>query len=158
SSTLSVTTSPSTPMGAYTLTLTGVSGSLTRTTTVTLVVNSPPDFTLAASPASQTVVQGNSTSYSVTINPTGGFSNSVTRSVSGLPGGATGSSNPTPSPASSTLSVTTSATTPTGSYTLTLTGISGSLTRTTTVALSVAAQSNAIEIENEQPGTSEWRL
>src|SRR5262249_30198095 len=47
-STLSVTTSSSTPVGSYTLTITGTSGNLTNTTTVSLVVNNP-DFTLSSS-------------------------------------------------------------------------------------------------------------
>src|SRR5437763_5973984 len=139
SSTLSVTTGATTPTGTYTLTLTGISGSLTRTTTVALVVNPPPGFTLSASPASRTVRQGAATSYGVTISPTGGFTGQVSLGVSGLPGGATGSFNPTPATASSTLSVTTSASTPTGTYSLTLTGVSGSLTRRTTVTLVVSA-------------------
>src|SRR5437667_197654 len=107
SSTLSVSTSPSTPTGTYTLTITGVGGSLTRTTTVTLVVNAPPNFTLSAAPASRTVTQGGSTSYAVTISPTGGFTDQVTLSVSGLPTGATGSFTPNPATASSTPSLTT---------------------------------------------------
>src|SRR5438034_4534925 len=56
SSTRSMTTSTTTPTGTYTVTITGVSGSLTHTTTVALVV-SPSDFTLSASPSSQTVGQ-----------------------------------------------------------------------------------------------------
>ena len=139
SSTLSVTTSTSTPIGAYTLTTTGVSGSLTHSTTVVLIVNPPPDFTLSASPSSQTVGRGGATSYGVTISPTGGFSGQITLSVSGLPSGANGSFTPNPATASSTLSVTTSTTTPTGTYTITITGGSGALTHTTTVALTVAA-------------------
>ena len=139
SSTLSVTTSMSTLAGAYTLTITGVNGSLTHTTTVTLVVTPPPDFTLSASPSSQTVTPGGSTSYGVTISPTGGFNGQVTLSVSGLPSGATGFFTPNPATASSTLSVTTTTSTLPGTYTLTITGVNGSLTHTTTVTLTVAA-------------------
>src|SRR5439155_1017241 len=103
SSTLSVTTSKSTPPGTYTLTVTGVSGGLTRTITVALVVGAPalPDFTLGASPGSQAVTAGGSTSYSVAINPTGGFAGQVTLSVSGLPSGGSGSFTPNPATASS---------------------------------------------------------
>src|SRR5207244_483585 len=99
----------------------------------------PSSFTLAASPSSQTVLQGGSTSYGVTINPTGGFTGQVTLSVSGLPGGSSGSFSPNPATASSTLAVTTSASTPAGAYTLTITGDGGSQTHTTTVALVVNA-------------------
>ena len=149
SSTLSVTTSKSTPAGTYTLKVTGVSGALTRTITVALVVGAPAllDFTLSASPASQAVTAGGSTSYSVAINPAGGFAGQVTLSVSGLPSGGSGSFTPNPATASSTLSVTTSTSTPAGNYTLTITGASGSLTHTTAVSLTVAA-----------PGTSTGRV
>src|SRR5439155_6719470 len=119
--------------GRYTLPITGVSGSLTHTATLSLVVSAPADFTLSGSPASQTVTQGGATSYGVTISPTGGFTGQVTLSVSGLPSGAGGSFSPNPGTTSSTLSVTTSASTPAGSDTLTITGINGSLTHTTTV-------------------------
>ena len=74
-------------------------------------------------------------SYGVTISPTGGFSGQVTLSVSGLPSGANGSFSPNPATASSSLSVTTAASTPVGSFILTLTGVSGTLTHTTTVSL-----------------------
>src|SRR5205823_8654293 len=63
----SQTTSASTPAGSYSLTITGISGSLTHTATVSLVVSAPTDFTLSGSPASQTVTQGGATSYGVTI-------------------------------------------------------------------------------------------
>jgi uncharacterized membrane protein len=140
SSSLSVTTSVVTPVGTYTLTITGVNGALSHTTTVSLVVSAipPPDFTLSGSPASQTVLQGNSTNYSVAINPVNGFNGPVTLSVSGLPSGANGTFTPNPATTSASLSVTTSANTPNGTYTVTITGINGALTRTTTVALTVA--------------------
>src|ERR1700682_5473455 len=91
------------------------------------------DFSIAASPSSQAVTQGGSTSYNVTITPTGGFVGQVTLSVSGLPSGANGSFAPNPATASSTLSVTTTTSTPSGTYALTITGVSGSLTPPTTV-------------------------
>src|SRR5205814_8828019 len=81
------------------------------------------NFTLGASPSSQTVTPGGSTSYSVTISPMGGFSGQVNLSVSGLPSGASGSFAPNPATAPSTLSVTTGTGTPVGSYMLTASGI-----------------------------------
>src|SRR5439155_994735 len=137
SSSLSVTTNASTLAGTYTLTITGQSGSLTHTTTVALVVSAPGDFTLNGSPSSQTVTPGGSTSYNVTINPVGGFSGQVTLSVSGLPGGASGSFTPNLATASSTLSMTTSTSTPAGTYTLTITGVSGGLMHNTVATLRV---------------------
>src|SRR5207302_671131 len=95
--TLAVTTNASTPAGTYPLTLTGVSGTLTHTTAVSLTVNVPPDFTLSATPPSHTVVQAAPTRRSSALNPTGGFTAAVTFSVSGLPAGAAGSFTPNPS-------------------------------------------------------------
>jgi len=99
-----------------------------------------PDFTLSASPSSQSVVAGNSVSYTVSISPTGGFSDPVTLNVSGLPAGATESFTPNPANTSSTLSVATTSSTAAGAYTVTITGVSGSRTRTTTVTLTLTSQ------------------
>jgi uncharacterized membrane protein len=137
-STLSVTTSATTPPGSYTLTLTGTSGILTRTTTTTLAVVAP-DFSLGATPSSQTVIEGNSTNYNLTITPANGFSGSVNFAVSGLPTAATASFTPNPATSTATMAVTADPTTPAGSYTLTITGTSGALTHTTTVTLVVTA-------------------
>jgi hypothetical protein len=145
SSPLSVTTSASTPAGTYTITIGATSGTLTHTTTVTLVVNPPPDFTLGASPPNQTLMAGTSTSYGVAVTPLNGFSGAVTLSASGLPAGTDGSFTPNPTTTSSTFSVTTSTTTPAGSFTVTITGVSGSLTRTATVMLSVMRGSVAFD-------------
>lgn len=100
-----------------------------------------PAFTLGAAPASQTVTQGAGTSYTVSVNPSGGFTGAVTLSVAGLPAGATGafSANPITAPTTSTLSVTSAVTTPTGTFPLTITGVSGALSSTTTVTLVVTA-------------------
>jgi subtilisin family serine protease len=141
-STLSVTTTSTATTGTFLFTITGVSGSLSHTTSATLVVQPAPtpDFSLSATPASQTVVQGGpGTSYTVTITPSGGFTGSVTLSVSGLPAGAAGTFSPNPATSSSTISVTTSTTTPAGSYRLTITGVGGGLTRTASATLVVNA-------------------
>src|SRR5215468_9877029 len=99
-----------------------------------------PDFSVTASPASQSVTQGNGTSYTVTVTPSGGFTRSVDLTVSGLPAGASGTFNPTPlTSGNSTLTITTSSTTPTGSFPLTITGTSGTTTHTASVTLVVTA-------------------
>src|SRR4029077_7590128 len=92
SSTMSVTTSASTQAGTYSLTITGVSGSLSHTAGVTLVVQQAPDFSLAANPTSQTVTQANGAGYNLSLATSGGCSGSVMLSPSGLPSGASATS------------------------------------------------------------------
>jgi len=140
SATMTVSAGATTSTGSFPVTITGTSGNLTHTTSVSLVVNAAavPDFSLSATPASQTVIQGGSTTYTANISRLGGFTGGVTFSVSGLPAGATGTFNPNPAAAnSSTFTVTTAATTPTGSFLLTISGVSGALRRTTSATLVV---------------------
>lgn len=141
SSTLSVSTATTTPPGTYTLTITGSSGSLSHAATVTLVVTplQLPDFTLSASPASQTVTAGNGSSYTATVGALNGFNGSVAFSVSGLPAGASGSFNPASVTGSgtSTLTVSTASSTPVGTFPLTISGASGSTTHSVNVSLVV---------------------
>jgi hypothetical protein len=111
------------------------------------------DFALDASPASQSVTQGGGTSYTVTITPSGGFSGAVSLSASGLPNGATGSFSPNPAGSSSAFSVTTSATTATGTYRLTINGVSGSRTRATGVTLIVQAPSHLLTLTKGGSGS-----
>ena len=142
SSTMTVTTGSTTPTGTYPLTITGASGTLSHTGSVSLVVQppAPPDFALSTTPSSVTVTAGSTASYTENVTRTGGFGGAVTLSISGLPAGAAGTFTPNPNTgASSALSVTTSTTTPAGTYPLTITGTSTSpaLTRTSTATLVV---------------------
>jgi hypothetical protein len=104
----------------------------TRTVTVA-------DFALSATPSSQSVMPGGSTSYTATVAGGAGFSGTVAFEVTGLPSGASASFAPATvtGSGSTTLSVTTGSGTPAGSYQLTITGTSGTLTRTSTVTLVV---------------------
>jgi VCBS repeat-containing protein len=141
SSTMNVTTSASTAAGSYTLTITGTSGSLIHSTTVTLVVNSggSPSFSISASPSSQTVTRGNSTTYTATVTAINGFNGTVTFRVRGLPFNSSASFNASsvPGQGSSTLTVNTNASTSTGTFSLRIRGTSGGVTHSTTVQLVV---------------------
>src|SRR5579862_9921863 len=142
SSTLSVATTTSTAAGSYALTITGKSGSLSHTASVTLVVTSAPppaNFALTAGPASDSVVQGSKATYTATVTGQNGFTGNVALSVTGAPTGATASFSPASisTSGSSTLTVSTTALTAAGSYTLTITGTSGSITQHATVGLTV---------------------
>jgi pseudomonalisin len=122
--------------GSYPLTITGTDGTLTHTASATLVV-STPDFSLSATPSSQTINQGASSSYSITLTPLAGYTGTVSFAVSGLPAGATGSFNPVSliTSGSTALNIATATTTIPGTYALTITGSDGVLTHTTSVTL-----------------------
>lgn len=140
-SALTISTTSSTPAGTSTITISGTSGSLTHTSQVTLVVNAVavPDFSISATPASQTVIVGSGTSYTATIGSINGFGGTVSLSASGLPTGATATFTPATVTTSGTSSVavTTSSSTPTGTFTITITGTSGSTSHGATVTLVV---------------------
>jgi hypothetical protein len=144
SSTLTVTTTAATPAGSSQLTVAGVSGSMTRTAAMTLVVQTP-DFALSPTPASRTIIAGASTTYAISATPLNGFTGDVALSVTGLPAGATASFAPASlagGSGSSTLTVSTTSATPPGTVTLTITGTSASLTRSTSATLTVSGVSS----------------
>ena len=105
-----------------------------------------PDFMLTAGPTRQTVSRGGQTTYRVTMTSSHGFSGPVQLSVSGSPLGSgrraflvsTFSSNPVSAGGvGSTLTVKTDALAERGTYTLTITGVSGSLSHTVQVSITL---------------------
>jgi hypothetical protein len=139
SSVLTLMASSTATAGTATVTVTGTSGSLTAFTTISLTVNLPPSFTLAATAAAVSVVQGENATDTVNVTGVNGFSGSVTLVATGLPGGVTATFGTNPATGSSVLTLTASASAATGMTTVTITGTSGSLTATTTVSLTVGA-------------------
>ena len=107
-------------------------------TSALLTVTSPPNFTLSVAPSTLIVSQGSSVPSTITVNPTGGFTSSVSLVASGLPSGVTASFTST-SATTSILTLTASSTATTGATTVVITGTSGSLTpQTATINLAVA--------------------
>ena len=99
-----------------------------------------PDFSISASPGSVSLPDGGGTAnYTITIVRSNGFSGSIGFGAAGLPGGATASFSPNPvsDPAglTSALSVSVTAAVVPGTYGLTITGASGTLSRTASVSL-----------------------
>jgi hypothetical protein len=153
SGSLTVTAPPNgniTPPGYYMLFLLNQSG-VPSVASFVLVTATQPDFSVAATPSSQTVSRGKGTSYTVSVTPSSGFTGNVSFSVTGLPSGATASFTPSSvsGSGSSTLAVNTSSSTPTGTYTLTITATSGTLSHTTQVKLAVADFSITVSPSNQ---------
>jgi len=127
-SVLTVSTTTATPAGTVGLVITGsyTSPPATHTTAVSLTVTAPvsDDFTIAASPSAQSVVQGSGTTYTVSTQVASGAAQTVSLSVSGLGAGATGTFNPASVNAGGTsvLTIATTTTAATGTFTLSVTG------------------------------------
>jgi hypothetical protein len=104
------------------------------------------NFTLSASPSSQSVTAGSTANYTVTVTPQNGFTGTVNLTVSGEPSGWTPTLSPTSisgGSGSSTLQVATTSSATPGTYTLTVKGTSGSLVQTASIPLTVNSQSGS---------------
>jgi hypothetical protein len=119
-------------------TVSAAAGGKTGTASVT-VTAVPPDFSFTISPSTVTVKRGGTATYTITITRLNGFTGAVTFSVTGgkpnkstitfSPNGTTGNSV--------TMSVKTASGTNAKTFTLTVTGVSGSLSHTATTKLTV---------------------
>jgi uncharacterized membrane protein len=137
-SVLTLTASSTAALGTYPVTVAGISGSLNSTTTINLTVVAP-NFSLSASVASLTVPQSSTGTSKITVGSLNGFSSAVALSATGLPTGLTAAFSPASTKTTSVLTLTASSTAALGTYPVTVTGISGSLNRTTIINLTVVA-------------------
>ena len=109
--------------------------------TFSVIQPAAPGIALSATPSSVSLTAGSSATSSVSVAGTGGFTGSVTLSVSGLPAGVTAAFNP-PSVApggASVLTLTAAASTAATTASLTVTGASGSLSAKAAISLTVNA-------------------
>ena len=124
------------------LTLTGTSGMLSHTATVTETISPPPDFTLALLPTSLSITAGATGSpVSITANPINSFTGTVAVDITGLPAGVTATPSTltlTPGTAQ-TITLTAATTALAGTSTVTFMGTSGSLTHSASLALTIQA-------------------
>ena len=143
SASIIVTTSNSTPLGSYTLTFTGTCGTLVHSTSsIQLNVNATPgDFGATFNPTTNTINAGDFASYGISVYPVNGFTGNVALSVTGVPSGATAAFNPnnviSGGSGNATLIVTTASGVTPGTYTLNLTGKSGSISHTVGLTLTI---------------------
>ena len=144
---MQVTVQPTVKPGSYTITITGTGTDYRIHYAIfTVLVTAPPVFTLPAfnfatsvSASFQSVPQGQSATYVVTITLVSGSTRAVSLDLRGLPSGATfyfrpNVGNPT---FTSTLLVTTTTRTPLGDHVLTIVASGGGVVKSTTVTLRV---------------------
>ena len=109
-------------------------------------VSDSPNFTISASPASLSVVQGNQGTSTITTTISGGFNSAIILSASGVPSGHHRKLQPPTIPApgagSSIATITVGSSTPLGTYPITVTGNGGGIQQNTIVTLTVAAPAN----------------
>ncbi|HEY2028127.1 MAG TPA: hypothetical protein VGH20_02870 [Myxococcales bacterium] len=143
SATLTITTTSAAAAGTFPLTVTGTAASGTHSTTVSVTVTAPTanNFSISASPASVSVVAGNSASSTISTATVSGAAQTVSLSVSGAPAGVTASVSPASvtSGGSATLTIATTTAAAAGTFTLTVTGTAASGSHSTTVSVTLTA-------------------
>jgi len=102
-------------------------------------VPATPGFNLSAKPSSLIIAQGASGASTIKVTDAFGFTGSVTLTASGLPSGVTASFTPNPTTRTSVLTLAANSSVAPGTYPLTITETSGSVTATTAVSLTVPA-------------------
>ncbi|OLB70939.1 hypothetical protein AUI06_05305 [archaeon 13_2_20CM_2_52_21] len=123
----------------YALTLTGTSGGIIQSTTATFTV---VDFIVSANPSTLALNTGISGTSKITITALNGFTGTVTLTTAPSAGlSAALSTGTIRGSGASTLTVSSGAA---GTYTVVVKGTSGSLTKTTTVTVSVGAQASPV--------------
>ena len=138
SSTMTVVLASNATPGDYGIRVFGAEGGVSHYVDVSLHVIAPPDFSIAVSPTSASVPQGASTSAAVTTAAVGAVSR-VDLSAAVSPTGPTAALSPSSVAAGgvSTLTVSAGYGVAPGTYTVTVTGVEGSLTHSTTVVVTV---------------------
>jgi hypothetical protein len=156
--------STGTAAGSYAIGITGTAGSLTHSLSLTVTVTAigAPTFSLQATPASLTLVQGQTASASLSVLPANGFNSAVALSAAGLPVGVS-ASFATASGGASVMTLSALATAIPQQFNVTVIGTAGSnsLTASTSIPVTLAPQPgftltapvNSISVAVGQSGT-----
>lgn len=137
---LTLTVPSTVPVGAYTVTIEGTSGTLSHTASLTLNVSTTANFTVSATPTGQTISQTGSGTFSISVVGSGGFNGQVSFAANLLPSTVTSRFSPATvtGSGSTVLTVTGSLPTAPGTYPFNVVATSGSLTKTIPLTLVVA--------------------
>src|SRR3989475_546805 len=124
--------------GSYTVTVTGTNDSLVHTTSIGVTVTAPPtpDFSISANPASVSFVAGQSATSTISVQPSGGFMGTVSLTAASSPAGVTASCVPSSISGTQASTCSLNAAAP-GSYTVVVTGTSGTLSHATSILVDV---------------------
>jgi hypothetical protein len=142
-STISFVVASTTATGTYTITATGTGGGLTHSATVTLTVTgqSSGTFSISVNPTSGYLLRGQSGYAVVTTQASGGFNSAIAFSATGVPSGVTYSFTPAsigaPGSGTTDVNLTVSNNAPTGTFPITITGVGGGVTKSTTLSFQV---------------------
>ena len=138
-------TVPATPT-PITITATGTQAgtTITHTATINLTVIGRPEFTISVNPTSLTLPPGTNPTVTLTVSPLFGFTGTVSLSASGLPAGVSANFSPSSVNGSGTIIVNFNAqtSTPAGTTNISLNGVSGSLSHSATLALTIPGAAN----------------
>ncbi len=134
---LTLTTSAATPLGTYSVQVTGTSGTATRTCNVQFNVVQAADFRLQIADPSRDLMAGATGVFEVTVASTAGFPGPFNFSLTGQPPGATFSFAPGPTPDVTELTLSLAPDTHVGLWTISVTATGGGLTRTSSILLTV---------------------
>ena len=144
---LRIITTATSSTGSYNYTVTGISGSLTHTAvgSFTVSVSLPPDFSISASPTTLSIPQGSSNRVFLNVTSLNGFSGTVNLNATASPAGprlVLGATSATLASGGTTevvLAIFVNATVPppTGNYVITVIGVSGSLSHSVNIQLTI---------------------
>src|SRR5207253_10666686 len=128
-------------IGNYTVTVTGTSGSLVHSVSILVIVS---DFSVSVNPSSLSLPRGTSGTSLITVTSLNGFTGTVSYSATVSPTSCPKTSFSSSSitltsggQGTSTLNVRALHKTPIGSYTITVTGASGSLSHSVTITVDI---------------------
>jgi len=133
---LTITVASTAPAGTYNIKIKAYGTGIDEVKMIQLKITSG-DFSLAINPPSINIQQGGSGTASITVNPIGGFSQTVTLSVQSEPSGFTVTINPlsiTPG-STATITISIASSVSPGTYSVVIRGSGGG--KTTTASLSV---------------------